>query len=221
MRALCVAEYGRLQASIDLGGTLVHLRGPAEQRSVLGQIRANGLATIERVGAVADPYLLSHTHMTLAAAEYDLASIASDAARDGHVARGTRHAFDALKHALDSGTTVLSTAILPWALVVLTGGLRHARGADREAIQALIAGCADGLPREHDKQVRDRRTAARLLFEAQLLLRGAAQIVGNDRSILLRRVADTAREARRTAVGAGDRRVSDQARELLAQITPN
>ena len=217
MRELCLAEYGRLRRSIDLGGMLANARRPDEQRPLLEQIIANGSSTIERAGDVADPYLMSHTYVSMAAAEFDLA-LADEGRRSEHVARGTRHVFDGLRLALGSGTTVVTMAILPWALVVVTGGLRAARGAESAALQRLMEGCANALPREHEKQQRDRADAARTLFEAQLLLHGARDLDRRDRKTVLARATTTARDARRLALAAGDGRVSAQAKELIAEI---
>lgn len=220
MQALYKAEYARLRTSIDLGGTLVHLRQPQQQRPVLDQIILNGNTTLESTGAVADPYLLSNTRMTLAAADYDLASAETkDDTRARRITSGTRQCETAVKIALESGTTMLSMEILPWALVVLTGGLRAARGAERAPVQALMISCAEALPRMHEQMKSDRQLGARTLFEAQLLLRGAGQLTDPvERGVVLARAAEVGRDARRILLGAGDRDAARQAQALLAEI---
>jgi hypothetical protein len=220
MQALAQAEYARLRTSIELGGTLVHLREPHQQRPVLEQIVENGSTTLERARGAADPYLLSSTHMTRAAAQYDLANIATGPeARAAKVAEGTGECFAALKIALGSGSTLVTTTMLPWALVVLTGGLRAAKGAQSDVVQAMMIGCAQAIPREHDRQKRARIEGARTLFQAQLLLRSALQLSdARERGVVLGRAAEACRDARRALLGAGDFTVAAQAKATLGEI---
>jgi hypothetical protein len=219
-RALYETEYARLRKSIELGGALVTLKKAEQQRPVLEQIIANGDTTLERAGDVGDPYLLSNTRMTIAAAQYDLANIEpSDAQRARRVAAGTRECVAAVKLALRSGTPMLPAEVLPWALVVLAGGLRAARGAESGPVQALMTGCANAIPNVFEQQKQGRIAGAQGLFQAQLLLRGAKQLSDSqDRTTVLARAAEVARDARRTLLGVGDRAAATQAKALLAEI---
>ena len=214
-----VAAYERLGSCFVLGGTLLRVREPARIRAALEQIASDSRRLLDEVGADADPYLLSHVHMTIAAAQLDLAGLDDGPTRSGRVRQGLDHALESVRIGLASRTPLLSTAILPWALVVLVGGLRAAQGEERRGLCALLERCARELPRAEAQRKRAQREGARALFRSQLLHVGAQAVVDPAaRAVVLRRALDRASQAQCTLLGAGDRAGATRANETVTRI---
>ncbi len=218
-RARTVAAYERLWSCLALGGTLTRTREPARVRTILERILADGRRLLDDTRGSADPYLLSHVRMALAAASFDLAAVASDDIRRERVREGLDHALASVRAARASGTPMLPCRVLPWALVVLAGGLRVAEGHARELVAALIERCALELPKAEDERRRAWRDGARALFRSQLLFAGAERVADRGaRTVVLRRALGRARQARRALLGGGDRSGAAQAKDAVARI---
>ena len=219
-RAPRATAYRRLVSARRLGAALARERQPARVRAALERIVSDGRATLREVGRVADPYLLSHTRLALAAAHFDLAALEErEARRAKRVAIATGHLLAGVRTALASGTTFLSLGILPWAMVVITGGLRVARGSERRRLGRMLVSCARALPKVQARQVRDRRSGARTLFRSQLLLvAGESARDGRARATIMRRAREVAGDALRRSLGAGDGPGARQARATRARI---
>lgn len=214
-----VEAYERLRSCLAQGGTLARMREPARVHATLERIVADGERLLADTRGRADPALLSHVRMALAAACFDLAGGASEVARGARVKDGLGHALAAVRAALASGTPMLPCAILPWALVVLTGALRVADGHDRALVAALIERCARELPKAETERRRARADGARALFRSQLLLTGAERVADRRaRKVVLGRALGRARQARRSLLGGGDRSGAAAAKAAVVRI---
>jgi hypothetical protein len=214
------AAYARLAESRRIGGALTRTRDDLRVHAALTRVVANGRASLRELGDAGDPYLRSHTRMYLAAAHFDLAAM--ERGRERRIARveiGLQHATAAIIAALRSRTPFLPVYVLPWALVVLTGGLRSAEGAQADRIRKLIASCSRAIPRVEAQKRRAQARGARILFEGQLLFTTAGEASDRrQRTAISRRASGLVWEARWALLGAGDLVGADQAKRTAAEI---
>lgn len=124
-----------------------------------------------------------------------------------------------MRVALASKAPFLSLKIVPWAMVVLAGGLRASRDGQVAPLQRLMASCAKALPILDLMARRQGRAAARTLFRAQLLALAAERVADPvDRAVVLRRALAIARDARARALGAGAFAVAAQAKRTITTL---
>ena len=220
MLALRDASYARLERARTEATTLVRTRDPRRARASLTLILALGKRTLDEAAAVADPYLLSHVRMQMAAALFDLAVLETRPERRAKlIAAGTHGCRSAVRAALTSGAPGLSMKVLPWAMVVTAGGLRSAQDGQRAPLQRLMASCAKALPAIEALRRREAREAARELFRAQLMATAAERVTdAAQHGAVIRRAAEVARRARRRALGAGNGAVGKQAERTVREL---
>lgn len=203
-----------------LGGSLIEQKDPAQRRAILEEIISNGEKTLDQLGDSANPHLLSHTHMTMAAARVDLANLeTNEATRAELVHFGMEHCEIAIAVALGSGTTIVPATVIPWTMVVLTGALQTARGLQHQAIEAQLSTCVRELVRVFENQKQDRWKGAQTLFMSQCLAEGARSLENpSEREIVLQRALELGQGGLRMLLGAGDLEVARQARATIKEI---
>ncbi len=217
--ALRDAAYARLKACEALGGSLVRERRPAAMRAALEAILANGRRTLAEVGETGDPYLLSHTHMTCAAARADLARLeVAGRGRYEHLRACGEHCDEALGIVLDGDSAAVALKVIPWAMVVLTSALNRARGHQLRAFQVRLETCVRELEEASERQQRDAAAAAKTLFASQALLEGAGALAPAARAVVLRRAGALASEASGALRRAGAVEIAAQAKATIAAI---
>lgn len=214
------AAYARLKSSEALGGSLIGEKDSVRARAILEEIISNGEKTLDQLGDLANPHLLSYTHMTMAAAQVDLADLEpNEATRAELISTGVEHCGVALAVALESEATIVSTVVIPWTMVVLAGALRTAQGLQRQDIEARLLTCIQELAEVFEKQKLDRKKGAQTLFVSQCLLEGALSAdKPSERKIVLQRALELVHDALRTLLGAGDFEVARQARATTSEI---
>lgn len=219
-REVRAAGYRRLEEARAEAGVLVATRDPERVRAALVRIARLAKRTLDEADGIAGPSLVSHVRMQMAAAFLDLAVLEPDLGRRARLVDAGRRACDlGLRTALASRAPLLARKVVPWGMVVLTGGLRAASDGQRASLQRLLASCAKALP-AIDAWVRhDAREAAGGLLRAQLL-EVASRTVADaaERDAVRKRAAEVAREARRRSIGAGDFVVAEQAARTLARL---
>lgn len=219
MREVRAASYARIAAARAETATLIRARDPERVRASLTQVARLAKRAIDEADGKGGPSLMSHARMQLAAALVDLAALETDGARRAKLlAAGTGECDTAIRVALASKAPFLSLKILPWAMVVLAGGLRASRDGQTGRLRRLMASCAKALPLLDAYARREGRAAARALFQAEALALATERVAGADRAAVLRRALDLARGARGRAIRAGAFGIARQAERAAATI---
>lgn len=220
MRQVREASYARIAAARAETATLIRARDPQRVRASLTQVARLAKRVIDETDGTGGPCLMSHARMQLAAALFDLAALETDRARRAKLlAAGTGECDTAIRVALASKAPFLSLKILPWAMVVIAGGLRASRDGQTGRLQRIMASCAKALPTLDLMARRQGRAAARLLFRAQLLALATQRVADPiDRAAVLRRALIVAREAHRMAMAAGAFATAGQAKSAIAAL---
>lgn len=212
--------YSRLEASLDFGNSLIGEENPARLRMILEEIIANGDKTLEQVGDSANPHLLSYTHMTMAAAQVDLANIETDEpTRKDRIHAAAEHCDIATAIALDSRTTFLPFNIMSWAMAVLANALRLSQGRQQRAIESRLSRCARDIPELLQKKQDDRLEAAKIHTTCQCLLIGAEDVENpSERTIVLQEALRMAQDAQRIFFSSGGFEAVLQVGETITKV---
>lgn len=220
LRRVREASYARIAAARAETAKLIRTRDPQRIRASLTSVARLAKSAIDEADGKGGPSLMSHARMQLAAALIDLAALEADLTRRAKlIAAGTRQCDIAVRVSLASKAPFLALKIVPWAMVVLAGGVRASRDGQVVPLQRLMASCAKALPTLDLMARRQGRAAARLLFRAQLLALATQRVADPiDRAAVLRRALIVAREAHRMAMAAGAFATAGQAKSAIAAL---